>query len=122
MSMIAEFIIIGLVTVSSSKGTPSEYIRAADSARKALMATPAVKKTIKRATKYTEKKITKYTGVTKEDLVYVSWAMTLVYGKVSTKPFKHLSLKKGNWVVRPELEYTFDSQNVESMLVFNYTF
>lgn len=113
---------ITTITVSSSTGVSDEYHKAADAARRAILELPEAKKVVTRITKTAEGTLVTYTGLERSDLIYVSWAIPLAAGKLSTKPFKNLKVSGDNWVIRPEIEYKFSDQNVESMLLFNYRF
>ncbi len=101
---------------------PNEYGQATNATRRAVLELPKVKKTIKSLTRKAENIVYTATGLTRKELVYVSWAIPVAQGKLSTKPFKKFKMSGDDWVLKPEVEYKISDQNVESMLLFNYQF
>ena len=114
-------VLITLTFVSSSPGLSHQYGEAADHARRALLEM----KTVKEATKKLERKtidgFEDFTGMTKEDLIYFAWAVPVVSGRISTKPFRNLKMDIGDGVIRPEVEYRFSGEST-AFLRYNMEF
>lgn len=110
-----------LITLSLFAAEPTlkdDYKLAADSARRALMLMPDVKRDMKQLEKSSIRQVENSTGLTKPDLIYFSVAFPLITGKVTTKPFKKLRYKGEHFNIRPELEYDIRSNNFSGMLIF----
>lgn len=84
------------------------YREAAFQSRQALLETSFVKEELVELQDDAEKRMYRYTGITKDQLVYGAYVYPLVTGKVSSKPFKNFKHTTENGVtLRPEIEYKF---------------
>lgn len=96
----------------------STYKDASDVSRRAILETPIMKLELMDLQNDTEIMMHQYTGLTKEDLVYGAYLFPIMTGKISSKPFKNFKYEtKGRWVLRPELEYDFRSENTTTNLI-----
>lgn len=105
------FLLISFTVLSSSPGLTGTEREAFNMARKALLATAPVKKSLKVIEKKGKDSLYRYTGMDEKDLIYFSWALPVASGKISTKPFKKLGFHGKDWFIRPEIEYKFRGDN-----------
>jgi hypothetical protein len=95
------------------------YQEASDNARRALLETKMMKDEMKFMQDDAERRLYRYTGLKKEDIVYAAYAYPLFAGKVSSKPFKNFKYEThDHFIIRPELEYTFKDGQYTTMLIF----
>jgi hypothetical protein len=119
----ADAIVFSLFLVSASPSLGGDYGAAADTARRAYLLTEDGRNIKDRVDKYGKYIVHDYLGLEKEDVIYVIWAVPLVSGRLSTKPFKGLRWKGKSWSLQPEVEYKLSGDNkFTGELVFNYTF
>ena len=127
MSTPVNLFVIGILTFTPQQG--GQYGPAINSSRRAILNTTELHKTSDQVSKFQEKTLVKIekivyenTGLNRTHLIYVSWVMPLRDGKVTTKPFTNLKLRGPGWTIRPDIEYVFDSHDVNSVIRFTYSF
>lgn len=100
----------------------AEYGPAADNARRAIMMYPEVKHELKTIEKRSFKALEEQTGLHKSDLLIAGYALPLVLGQITTKPFSKLKYENNYVILRPEITYNLQNQDFNGMLVFIFKY
>lgn len=116
------FLLVSFTVLSSAPGISGTESDALDAARRALLATDSVKQTVDYVGDKGKREILNFTGMEEENLIYFIWAVPIVSGKLSTKPFKKLGFHGKAWYVRPEIEYRFSDNDFSSNLNVHWDF
>lgn len=112
--------IILLTLFSTDPLYKNEYGPAADTARRAIMLYPEVKKDLKTLEKRSFKELEKHTGLDKSDITLTAYAIPFITGQVTTRPFPKIKYENSYIVIRPEITYNLQSQEFNGMLILIY--
>lgn len=99
------------------------YEDASNTARRALLETSMMKEELKSIQAGAERNLYRFTGLTKDDVIWGAYIYPVAAGRVSTKPFKNFRHKtECGWIFRPELEYQFSNQEYSTYLFITKEF
>jgi hypothetical protein len=103
-------------------GLDPTYERASDQARRALLETDMMKMEILHIQDDAEKKLFRYTGLDKNDLIYLAYAAPAFTGTLSTRPFKNFKLDTDYGTIRPQFTYGIYNKEASALVVLTKEF